>query len=926
MFRASCCAVLLISACSVALAQAPLVTGVSSAASGDTTISSGSWVAVYGANLSATSRAWQSSDFNGSSLPTALDGVSVTINGKKAAIAYVSPTQLNVISPTDSTTGSVQVQVANAAGSATGKVTLADYAPALFPVQAKYAAARHNTDAVYVTPAGFLGTNVNSRPAQPGEIIQLYGTGFGATTPAIPADQLAATPAPLADLSKLKITIGGADSVIQYAGLVSPGLYQINVIVPLAVDGDQPIVATIGTANSQSGLALPVSNAGRAAVAVSLTPGGRTIRCSTTLPLTIAVSNTLDKSIVWQINGVVGGSSAVGTISADNAYTAPDVLPASAAVTITAISHFDRSIQASINVALQNPLPVVTAVSPNPISPGANTITITGSGFAPTSTVTVAGIVVPNTFVNPTQLALKATIPMPVGRLAAIKVANPNPGAATSTPLALPVRPAAEKVPYASAVRFLEMASWGASPQNVADLQALGTDAWLTAQFAKTASKWPDPNTTTEGVARLQTALWNIALTGDDQLRQRVAFALSQIVVVSSVKDIYHQQMVAWQRLLGDYAFGSYRDVLTAVSLNPAMGDYLDMVNNDKANAAAGTVANENYARELMQLFSLGTVQLDAQGNPVPSSDGTPLPEYDQTTVAEMAKVMTGWTYAPTPGFGSLWKNMTYYFSPMTAFPEHHDTTQKNLNLPIPCTIPAGGTADSDLSAALDCLMKQSNVAPFVSYRLIQRFVMSDPPPAYAGRVAQVFKSSQGNLKQVISAMLTDPEAVNAGTGKLSEPILFAAGVLRALNATITAPDALTAQANSMGENPLSAGTVFNYFMPDYRIAAMTPPPVAPEFQLMNDATALARANFAYRVATNGISGGIVVDINNLIDLANTPADLVEAVNQALFRSEMEPAVRSILTTAANGSTNMTTRVRSVLYAAIASPQYQVKR
>ena len=141
MIRASRCAVLLISGCSVALAQAPLFSGVSSAASGATTISSGSWVAVYGTNLSATTRSWQSSDFNGSSLPTALDGVSVTINGKKAAIAYVSPTQLNVIAPTDSTTGSVQVQVANAAGSATGKVTFADYAPALFPVQAKYAEA-----------------------------------------------------------------------------------------------------------------------------------------------------------------------------------------------------------------------------------------------------------------------------------------------------------------------------------------------------------------------------------------------------------------------------------------------------------------------------------------------------------------------------------------------------------------------------------------------------------------------------------------------------------------------------------------------------------------------------------------------------------------------------------------------------------------
>jgi hypothetical protein len=192
-------------------------------------------------------------------------------------------------------------------------------------------------------------------------------------------------------------------------------------------------------------------------------------------------------------------------------------------------------------------------------------------------------------------------------------------------------------MPYGAAVRLLEMTTWGPTPQSVVDIQSMGPDAWLAAQFAKPASAWPDPNNTTEGVARLQTAFFSIALNGDDQLRQRASFALAQILVASAVKDTLLEQMVSYQRLIADYAFGTYRDVLTATTLNPSMGYFLDMVNNAKANPATGTAANENYARELMQLFTLGLVQLDSQGVPI-TAGGATVPEYDQFTVSEMAK------------------------------------------------------------------------------------------------------------------------------------------------------------------------------------------------------------------------------------------------------------------------------------------------
>ena len=926
MRRACLRGLLLLSISALPFAQTaaaqPAITGISNAASGAPTIESGSWVSIYGTNLSATTRSWRASDFAGAALPTTIDNVTVLIDGKKAAIAYVSPGQLNVLAPADSATGAVAVQVTSPGGTANATATLASASPAFFTIPGGFAAARHNVDGVMVAPAGSL-SGISSRAAVPGEVLQLYATGLGATNPAVPALQLFSKPAPLANLSQLSITVGGAAATIQYAGLVSPGVYQVNLTVPQLVDGNQSIVASLAGVKSQTGVNLPIKNSVSGSISVTLTPSTSTVRVGGTVSLTAKVSNTSNQIVSWMVNGVAGGNNVYGTISATGVYTAPAALPANAAITITAVSQEASSAQGTATVNLQNPVPAVSSVTPDPVNPGSATITVTGSNFVNGSVIYFAGKPLITTFVSSTQLTAAAMVAMPAGRLAAVKVTNPNPGSATSTPLAVPVRVGNEQVPYADAVRFLEMTTWGPAPQSVADLQTMGPAAWLAAQFNQPASAWPDPNTAMENVSRLQTAFFNVALAGSDQLRQRVAFALAQILVVSAVKDMTFEQMVSYQRMLGNYAFDTYRNAVNAVTLNPAMGDFLDMVNNVKANPAAGTAPNENYAREVMQLMTLGLVQLDPTGVPV-RSGGSTIPEYNQTTVTQMAKVLTGWTYGQTPGFGSVWPNMPYYFSPMIAFENYHDATEKDLNLPIPCVIPAGGTAESDLSAALDCIFQQSNVAPFVSYRLIQRLVKSSPSPAYVGRVASAFQSNHGSLPSVITAILTDPEAQTPGAGKLPEPILYATRLLRALNANITAPDALTGQASAMGQTPLAPASVFSYFSPFYVIPALLPPTVAPEFQAMNASTAIARANFAYRVAANSLSSGITVDFSNLTDLANNPADLVEALNQALYRGEMDPAVHDALLTAASASTSPAARVRSALYAAAAAPQYQV--
>jgi len=235
----------------------PAITGVSNNASGQAGIASGSWVSIYGTNLSATTRPWQNSDFSGNNLPTILDGVGVKINGKSAAVYYVSPGQLNVQAPTDTSLGSVQVQVTNSSGSATGTATLQTFAPGLFTFQGKYVAAVH-TDGAYVAPTGYLGSAVTTRPAQPGETLSIFGTGFGPTTPAVPAGQMFSGAAPLTDSTQLNIVIGGMPATVKFAGLVAAGEYQVNVVIPALPDGDYPIIATVGGVSSQSGLLISV--------------------------------------------------------------------------------------------------------------------------------------------------------------------------------------------------------------------------------------------------------------------------------------------------------------------------------------------------------------------------------------------------------------------------------------------------------------------------------------------------------------------------------------------------------------------------------------------------------------------------------------------------------------------------------------------
>ena len=676
------------------------------------------------------------------------------------------------------------------------------------------------------------------------------------------------------------------------------------------------------------------------AVSVTLTPDKRTLRGGTALALSAVVHNDPDQHVTWSVNGKANGDATVGAITTDAkgvvSYNAPFAIPA-ASVSVIATSVADPKASATITVNLQNAIPVIQSVSPAELVIDLSMpITITGQGFAKGAIAYLGGKALATNVVSETTIIATGLVSAVPGRRVSLKVTNPDPGTATSSAFVI-LETVAQKcvaanggtavcMAFADAVRFLEMASWGASPSTVAHLQEVGRDAWLKEQFALPPTVWPLANDLGEGAGRIQQEFFNRALMGPDQLRQRVAFALSEIFVVSAEKDTKYEAMRTYINNLSTNAFGAYRQLLEVMTLDPAMGYYLDMVNNDLANPAKNTVANENYARESMQLFSIGLVVLNPDGTPTTASS------YPAATVSELAKVYTGWTYPAVPDTMSHWKNSMYFNGPMEAYGDHHDTTEKQLIFTgqAPCTVPAGGTPQSDLKVALDCIAHHPNVAPFISYRLIQRLVKSNPTAGYVRDIATVFTSTQGNLQEVVRAILTHAEATTGGgSGKLREPVLYATALLRALDATVNLQaTGIAGQSQLMGQHVLYAPSVFNYFSPFYRIPGLGV--VAPEFQGLNAASGLSRLNYAYRVVNNQVSGNIKIDISKFQDLAATPATLIDAINQALYHGDMPAGLQQnllgIAGEVATETKDSATLVRTLLYFAGAAPQYQVQQ
>ena len=470
--------------------------------------------------------------------------------------------------------------------------------------------------------------------------------------------------------------------------------------------------------------------------------------------------------------------------------------------------------------------------------------------------------------------------------------------------------------------RFLDQATFGPTAQAMAHIRQVGIQAFLDEQFATPESQWPAAGSATVGSAI--NAFFLNAMNGQDQLRQRVIFALSEIFVIASDKNVNGDMIVPWLQLLSRNAFGNYRTLLREITLDATMGFYLDLANSARPGIAGG--ANENYPREVMQLFSIGLWQLNQDGSQQLDGQGNPIPTYDQNDVRQMALALTGWTFNTASGVPPAYENPNYFPGPMVAINNYHDRTQKLI---LGQTMPANQTITQDLDGAVDILFNHPNVGPFVATRLIRALVTSNPSPAYTARVAEVFNNNgrgvRGDMKAVIGAVLMDAEARNdappANFGRLRTPVQHTIAFLRALNLPSGQPTQFAYIYESMGETLLNAPSVFGHYSPLYRIPKS--PLFGPEFQIYSPAEAVNRANFLYSWMTSTYP--INPALQPFLGVAGNATALINMADSALLYGRMSPALRTALTNTLPAMPDNYARVFTVLYLTATSGEYLIQ-
>ncbi|MEO7433009.1 MAG: DUF1800 family protein [Dokdonella sp.] len=524
----------------------------------------------------------------------------------------------------------------------------------------------------------------------------------------------------------------------------------------------------------------------------------------------------------------------------------------------------------------------------------------------------------------------------------------------------------------AQSARFLTQSTFGATLPEITRLRDLGYRAWLDEQYALPASHHR-PYLEAQAAAGLnvyqnsrQEAWWLNAVNAPDQLRQRVAFALSELFVVSDRNGSIENEPIAmanYQDVLVDGALGNYRTLLANVTLNPVMGHYLSMFKNRKSDATQNIRPDENYAREIMQLFSVGLVQLAPDGTPL-LSNGQPIPTYDQDTIRGFANVFTGWNWhaCPRPQGGQPWE-WEYcpvgdfgWLLPMDSWESFHASDDNKQLTVYPGValaggvLPGGETAQGDLDAALDNLFNHPNVPAFVARHLIKRLVTGNPSAAFVGRVAAVFANNglgvRGDLDATVRAMLLDPEAralptLASNAGKLSEPLLRLSRLWRVFSAR--ADDGRYREWNPegyLGQAPLRAPTVFNFFLPDYQ-----PPGElsslgldAPEFQITTDTTIASTANglgakvyYFWRGSDSQGPEDIVVDLAPEVALAGDAVQLVDRFDLLFMNRTMSSFMFDTLVAYVQGmpsgsDAERRQRVQDAVWLIQTSPEYVIER
>lgn len=702
---------------------------------------------------------------------------------------------------------------------------------------------------------------------------------------------------------------GSANGTISSSGLyTAPNTAPANPVTILAV-------CTANSERSGSATVIVSGSAVPPTVAISINPTSAAMLTGATQQFTATVTGSANTAVTWRVNSITGGNATVGTISNTGLYTAPAAVPATP-VTVTAVSQADATKQATATITLTPALTVAVAPNAASIQVGATqqfTATVTGNanqavtwqvngvtgGDPANGTISAAGL-----YTAPNAIPVAGYV-----TITAISQVNNVTKGSTTLSLQDPLA-----ITYA---RFLDQTSFGPTPASIAQARQMGMQAFLTDQFNQPESAWP----TTANVNRSAVidAFFANAYQGQDQLRQRVIFALSEITVVAFNKNTNGNEVAPWLQLLSRNAFGNYKTLLKELTLDGSMGKYLDLVNSGGSGAP-----NENYPREVMQLFSMGLFMLNQDGSLMLDANGNPIPTYTQTDVQQLAKALTGWTYTNATNTSGPGGNYSYYPGPMIPAPGKHNATAKTF---LGQTLPAGQTIQQDLDGAINIIFSHPNVAPFISTRLIRALVTSNPSPQYIKRVADVFQSTNGDMKSVITAIILDQEARNdappANFGRLRTPVQHTIALARALNLTLGPASNFAYLFTQMNEGILDAPSVFGHYSPLFRIPKGGGL-FGPEFQIYSPSDAINRANYFYSLLYN--PWPINPALQPFIAVAGNATQLVNAVDNALLFGRMLPSTRATLLNAMPAMTDNNQRVLTALYLTATSGEHAVQR
>jgi uncharacterized protein (DUF1800 family) len=794
------------------------------------------------------------------------------------------------------------------------------------------------------------------------------------------------------------VTVSGSQFVygaqIIWNGAALPTTFvsstQLVASIPAPNPGTFPLA--VSNPNPGSVTTKPISvKVGPGQVVLTLqTYEGTDVRVTNPLNIGLAVTGTDNLAVNLFVNGIAGGNAQIGTAVSNSdgsiTYTAPAVVPSPNVVQLTVVSVDNPSVSINHNISVLNPIPILSSATPTSFNIGPASVVVQGQNFISGAQVLMNGSAVPTTFNSGGQLTGSLTISEP-GTLD-LQVLNPSPGPATSNDLIEDVAGGAPVLPVTAedAVRFLDQATFGATDGEVHQLSQIGFQTWLNQQF-NVPQTLREPSVeqalvlnnppcaasdlmcnsalflqNNQSEVYVENAFWQQAISANDELRQRVQYALSEQFVISGTTPAVQNMPrgeAAYYDMLGADAFGNFRQLLQDVTLNPMMGQFLSMLQNDKGDA--NTDPDENYAREVMQLFTIGLYQLNDDGTQKLDSTGNPIPTYSNTDVMGLAKVFTGFSWnVPGNTSDTAWSSCCIYVGtgygedllPMQPYPSHHSTEEKGF---LGVTIPASGSPDpnGDLKIALDTLFNHPNLPAFFSKQLIQHLVTSNPSPAYVGRASAVFKDDgqgvRGDMKAVISAILLDPEARDTATdaanpqyGKVREALIRYTNWARAFTAQSRTGSYYLGSTEDpiwgLGQMTMRSPTVFNWFAPGY-----VPPGtsiaqaglVAPEMQMTNVTTVVGYLNYMQSAIGSGAQNGsdLFSSYGTELNLANTPDQLVARVNLLLMAGQMDSNLQTEILGAVSsipipsGDQNainaaLAARVQTAVYLTIASPAF----